>query len=100
MHQYWLQGSEQWSPKKRNAFWRDEMVAGRCVRYQRRSTGDEFSMWVLNPVLFPLRPTHDDLAMRRLMLEPAYLTHYNWAIGAQYKVEHMRNDCAWFEGAV
>lgn len=94
--QYELVGSNLTDPRARNAHFQHQMSHGQCATLRRRSTGDTFTAWVLNPLTFPLRPTHDDPRTRNAALELPYLKHYNWVIGAAYKTAQMKGDCNWF----
>lgn len=81
--------------RARNAAMRDNMLSGRCSTWVHRGSGWAFTMWPLNPLLFPLRPTEDLTRMYSSMLESPYLKHYNWMIGSGSKVADMVKSGDW-----
>lgn len=74
---------------------REDMLRGRCSTYVHRATNETFSMWHLNPLLFPLRPIEETTRLYALTLEPPYLKHYNWMVGSAEKAREMHYAGDW-----
>jgi len=96
--EYWIHGAATDRPgyRERNRILRTNMRQGACSRFVHRDTGESFSVWLLNPVMFPLRPTAEGTGLYSLHLEPPYLTHWNWVVGARAKARRMHRAGDWF----
>ncbi len=79
----------------RNAAMRDNVLAGQCSTFVHRASGWSFSLWPLNPLLFPLRLMEELTRMYSVMLESPYLKHYNWMVGSRGKVREMVRSGDW-----
>jgi hypothetical protein len=74
---------------------RANTLGGRCTSFVHARSGERFSMWLLNPLLFPLRPAEASTRVYEALLEPPYLKHYNWLVGSAAKVAEMRSAGDW-----
>jgi hypothetical protein len=74
---------------------RANTLGGRCTTFVHARSGERFSMWLLTPLLFPLRPAEASTRMYEALLEPPYLKHYNWLVGSAAKMAEMRSAGDW-----
>ncbi len=75
--------------RARNAALRAAAQRGRCSTWVHRESGRNVTLWLLNPLLFPLRPAEELTRLYSLALEGPYLKHYNWIVGSSGKVQEM-----------
>lgn len=89
---------------ERNEYIRSQQSKGECLEMSYKAEPDnaraKFSMWLLNPILFPLRPTYELSQLHKAIAEPPYLVHYNWLLGRGSKEHCIKQNCQWWTDEV